>query len=77
LQDHQVQRALQNFRFIGAHDLSFGHCKESSTTHVEYSKGKVRVQRVDALHSMFLIALVVGLWGTPNAPRQIHETFIA
>jgi hypothetical protein len=33
---------LQNFRFIGAQDRSFGHRKEATTTHLEYPKGNLK-----------------------------------
>src|ERR1700722_8407935 len=76
LEDHHVQRALQNFRFVAAQDRSFGRRKEDITTHLEYPKVTSKGPGTNALHSLLLMALIVRLLGAPNALRQISEIFV-
>jgi hypothetical protein len=63
---------LQNFRFIGAQDRSFGHRKEDITTHLECPKvtpeePMLLIPGADGAHCEAL--------GEPKAPRKISETF--
>src|ERR1700677_1356264 len=46
LQDHEIERALENLGFFGVRCFSFGHCKEASTISFGVSKGNFCCRRL-------------------------------